>query len=132
MQILDTQESIDVDTASPEQMRDVARRYREAAAKTAADYAWSSRYALPPPEPERPTLASMVAEAPYQPLTAEERQERDQMLRKARALAQIEHELEKEERAAAHARAEEQKAAARHARRVFRPPPTIGQILKRG
>jgi hypothetical protein len=122
---------LDVDSATPEALRAGAQKWRAAAAKSAAEHAWAMRYAPPAPEPSGPTMAGMVAESTYQPLTAEERAERDQMLRKARALAQIEHELEKEERAAAQTKAEEERAAARHARRVFRPAPTIQQILRR-
>jgi hypothetical protein len=71
----------------------------------------------------------MVAEAPPQVLTAEEREERDRMVRKTRALVQIEMALEQEAAAAAHTKAEEERAAARQVRRALRPPPTINRIL---
>jgi hypothetical protein len=97
MQILDTQESIDVDTASPEQMRRVAQRYRQEAAATAARYSWAARYApAAPPAPElsvRDLLPNGgYARADDPPF---DREAFDANLRRAKALVEIEMALEK-------------------------------------
>jgi hypothetical protein len=117
---------LDVDSATPEALRAGAQKWRAAAAKSAAEHSWAMRFAPKPPEPRGPTMAELVAEAPYhQPLTKEERKE----MRKTRALVQIEMALEREQAAAAHTKAEEERAAARAVRRALHPPPTIKTIL---
>jgi hypothetical protein len=125
MRVLDTAEHIDVDTASPEQMRAVAQRYRNEAAAVAQRYQWAAKYAAPPPAPER-SLTDLVPdrEAP----TAEQIEERQRMVRQARAMVQIEIELEKEAAAADAAKADAEQAAARAAR-AFRPS-SLQRILR--
>jgi hypothetical protein len=119
MRVLDTTEQIDVDTASPEQMRDVARRYREEAAAVAGRYAWAARYAPPPPPPpERPSsLASLrgIDETPF------DQEAFDANLRRAKAMLEIENALAAEEQAKAD--------ATRQAREALRQIP-IGRLLR--
>jgi hypothetical protein len=94
-------ETLDVDRASPDQLRAAAAKWRRLGAETASKYAWTDQYRPKDPPGPRSTLASMVSNA--KPPTAEELQERGRRLRQAKAMVAIELELEKEAAVAASA-----------------------------
>jgi hypothetical protein len=104
MRVLDTAEQIDIDTASPERMRDVARRYRAEAAAVAERYAWAARYASPPPPPPERSLADLMQHDLDAPPF--DREAFDANLRRARAMLEIEDALAAETAAAEQTKAD--------------------------